>query len=112
MKVSVFIILLQNICSKEGLYNRSYIVIISLQTYCFECRLLREDFNRQLRMISQIKLFLEKKDLMFTLTYKQFLVCLCFAITINKSQEQLFKQVRVDLRTLVFSYGQFYVTVS
>ena len=33
-------------------------------------------------------------------------------ITINKSQEQSFETVRVDLQTLVFSHGQFYVAVS
>ena len=33
-------------------------------------------------------------------------------ITINKSQGQSFETVRVDLRTLVFSHGQFYVAIS
>jgi hypothetical protein len=106
------IMLLQNLCPKEGLCNRSCIIIISLQNYYIKGCLLRRDFDRQLQTISQIKLFLEEKDLMFTLTYKQFLVCLCFVITINKSQGQLFKQIRVDLRTPVFFHGQFYIVVS
>jgi hypothetical protein len=112
LKVDVPVILLQNLCPKKGLCNRSCIVITSLQNYCSKGCLLREDFNRQLRTIPQIKLSLGEKDLTFTLTCKQFLVCLCFVITINKSQEQSFKQVRVDLRTPVFSHGQFYVIVS
>jgi ATP-dependent DNA helicase PIF1 len=105
LKVNVPIILLRNLCPKKGLCNRSCIVIISLRNYCIKGRLLREDFNKQLQTISQIKLFLGKKDLTFTLTYKQFLVCLCFVITINKSQEQSFKQVKMDLRTSVFFYN-------
>jgi hypothetical protein len=106
------VMLLRNLCPKEGLCNRSYIIITSLRNYCIKGRLLKEDFNRQLQTISRIKLSLEKKDLTFTLTYKQFPVYLCFVITINKSQEQLFKQVKVDLRTLMFSHGQFYAAVS
>jgi hypothetical protein len=74
--------------------------------------LLKEDFNRQLQTISRIKLFLGEKDLTFILICKQFFVCLYFAITINKSQGQSFKQVKVDLQTLVFFHNQFYVAVS
>jgi hypothetical protein len=74
--------------------------------------LLGGDFDGQLQTIPQIKLFLGEKDLTFTLTRKQFLVRLCFAITINKSQGQSFEQVRVDLRTPVFFHGQFYIAVS
>jgi ATP-dependent DNA helicase PIF1 len=112
LKVSVLVMLLQNLCLKKGLCNRSYIIITSLQNYCIKGRLLRRDFNRQLQTILQIKLFLGEKDLTFTLTCKQFLVCLYFAITINKSQRQSFKQVKVDLWTPVFFYSQFYVIVS
>ena len=70
------------------------------------------DFNGQLRTIPRIKLSSGEKDLTFTLTRKQFPVRVCFAMTINKSQGQSFKQVGVDLRTPVFSHGQFYVAVS
>jgi hypothetical protein len=77
--------LLWNLCPKEGLCNRSYIIITSLQNYCIKGCLLKKDFNRQLQTISQIKLFLREKDLTFILTYKQFPVCLYFAIIIYKS---------------------------
>jgi hypothetical protein len=105
------VMLLQNLCLKKGLCNKSCIVIISLQNYCIKGCLLRKDFNRQLQTISQIKLFLGEKDLMFTLTCKQFFICLCFVMIINKSQRQLFKQVKVNLRTLVFFHSQFYIIV-
>jgi hypothetical protein len=111
LKVNVPVILLQNLCLKKGLCNRSYIVITSLRNYYIKGCLLKEDFDGQLQTIPQIKLFLGEKDLTFTLTCKQFPVCLYFAITINKSQRQSFKQVKMDLQTPVFSHGQFYVTV-
>ena len=43
---------------------------------------------------------------------EQFPVWLCFVITINKSQGQSVKYVELDLRTPVFTHGQFYVAVS
>ena len=48
----------------------------------------------------------------FKFTRKQFPVRLCFAMTINKSQGQSVKHVGLDLRTPVFTHGQFYVAIS
>jgi ATP-dependent exoDNAse (exonuclease V) alpha subunit len=43
---------------------------------------------------------------------KQFLVRLCFAMTINKAQGQSLQKVGINLRQPVFTYGQFYVAFS
>jgi ATP-dependent DNA helicase PIF1 len=48
----------------------------------------------------------------FKFTRKQFPVRLCFSMTINKSQGQSVKHVGLDLRSPVFTHGQFYVGVS
>ena len=48
----------------------------------------------------------------FKFTRKQFPVRLCFAMTINKSQGQSVKHVGLDMRSPVFTHGQFYVGVS
>jgi hypothetical protein len=48
----------------------------------------------------------------FTFTRKQFPVRLCFSMTTNKSQGQSVKHVGLDLRSPVFTHGQFYVAVS
>ena len=37
---------------------------------------------------------------------------LCFAMTINKSQGQSFRWIRIDLREQVFTHRQFYIAVS
>ena len=63
-------------------------VVTSLRNHYIKGRLLRGDFNGQLRTIPRIKLSSGEKDLTFTLTCKQFPVRLCFAMTINKSQGQ------------------------
>ena len=48
----------------------------------------------------------------FKFTRKQFPVRLCFAMSINKSQGQSVDHVGLDLRSPVFTHGQFYVGVS
>jgi hypothetical protein len=87
-------------------------VITSLRTYCIEVRLLGGDFDGQLRVIPRIKLSATDSSLGIPFSRKQFPIRLCFVMTINKSQGQSFHTVGLDLRTPVFTHGQFYVAVS
>jgi ATP-dependent DNA helicase PIF1 len=112
LKFGAPIIFLQNLCPQEGLCNGSQMVVTSLQTHCIKARLLGGDFDGQLRVIPWIKLSATDNSLGIALSRKQFLVCLCFVITINKSQGQSFHTVGLDLRTTVFTHGQFYVAIS
>jgi len=112
LKMGAPVMLLRNLCPKEGLCNGARMVVTSLRHHCIEGRLLGGDFDGQLRTIPRVKLTSGEKDFTFVLTRKQFPVRLCFAMTINKSQGQSFERVGVDLRTPVFSHGQFYVAVS
>jgi hypothetical protein len=107
------IILLRNLCPKEGLCNGTRMVVTELHRYCIQARILGGDFDGQLRTIPRIKLTSsDEDDLPFMLSRKQFPVRLCFAMTINKSQGQSFETIGLDLRSPVFSHGQFYVAVS
>ena len=41
----------------------------------------------------------------YILSRRQYLICLYFAMTVNKSQGQSLKIVRVDLRTSAFTHS-------
>ena len=112
LKVGAPVMLLRNLCPQEGLCNGTRMIITSLRTHCIETRLLGGDFDGQLRVIPRIKLCATDKDLGIPLSRKQFPVRLCFVMTINKSQGQSFSVVGLDLRTPVFTHGQFYVAAS
>jgi ATP-dependent DNA helicase PIF1 len=112
LKLGAPVMLLRNLCPQEGLCNGTWMVVTSLQTHCIEVRLLGGDFDGQLRVIPRIKLSVTDSSLGISFSCKQFPVCLCFVMTINKSQGQSFHTVGLDLQTPVFTHGQFYVAVS
>jgi ATP-dependent DNA helicase PIF1 len=112
LKIGAPIILLRNLAPQEGLYNGTRLSVIRLGRRCIYARILGGLFNGQDRLIPRIKLNSSDDELPYILSRVQFLVRLCFAITINKSQGQSFTTVGVDLRIPVFTYGQFYVAMS
>jgi hypothetical protein len=73
--------------------------------------MLSGSFYRQLRLIPRIKLTSTDGKLPFIISRRQFLIWLYFTITVNKSQGQSFNFIRVNLRILVFTYGQLYITL-
>ena len=73
--------------------------------------MLSGSFHRQLRLIPYIKLTSTDRELPFIISRRQFLIRLCFAITVNKSQGQSFNFVGVNLRILVFTYRQLYIVL-
>ena len=52
------------------------------------------------------------EDMPIPLSRHQFPIQLAFAMTINKAQGQSVSNVGINLRSLVFSHGQLYVTLS
>ena len=112
LKIGAPVLLLRNLSPRDGLCNGTRMVVTSLRNHCIEARILGGDFDGQLRVIPRIKLIGTDTGLGIALSRKQFPVRLCFAMTINKSQGQSFHTVGLDLRTPVFTHGQFYVAVS
>jgi len=73
--------------------------------------MLSDDFNDQLQLLSHIQLNTAEKELLFMLMQKQFSVCLCFTIIINKMQNQSLRFVSVNLHSSAFTHDYLYVTL-
>jgi len=73
--------------------------------------MLTSSFYRQLRLIPYIKLTSTDGELPFIISKRQFLIRLCFTMTVNKSQGQSFNFISVDLRIPVFTHRQLYIAL-
>jgi ATP-dependent DNA helicase PIF1 len=62
--------------------------------------------------IPRIDFYFKQAQLPFTLIRRQFPFLIAFALTINRSQGQSFKNVGIYLPSPVFSHGQLYVALS
>lgn len=112
LKVGAPIVLLRNLYLASRECNRTRLIITRLGRRCIEDRMLEGEFNGQLCLIPQIKLTITENDPFYILTRRQYPIRLCFAITVNKSQGQSLKTVRVDFQTSAFTHGQLYVALS
>ena len=63
-------------------------------------------------LIPRIVLLYDETKLPFTLRQRQFPIRLCYAMTINKSQDQSLKEVILYLPKPVSAHGQLYVVLS
>jgi len=69
-------------------------------------------FDGKVCLLPRIKLTTSKEELLFILQHTLFLISLCYAITVNKSQDQSLEHIGIYLYTLAFTHGQFYVALS
>jgi hypothetical protein len=83
-----------------------------LHDYSIEAKIIGGQFHDKQRVIPRITLTADMGEGAWTHSRKQFSVRLCFALTINKAQDQSLKRVGIDLRQSVFTRGQFYVALS
>src|SRR6266704_1576641 len=83
-----------------------------MSTHVIEIELLSEEVRGKKIFIPRITLNPSETQVPFKLEKRQFPLKLCFAMTINKSQGQLVMYVGFDMKSSVFTHGQFYVTVS
>jgi hypothetical protein len=106
LKVGCPIILLRNLFPAEGLCKGTRLVVKALYESGLDTMILGGQFNGENRYIPRILLTNEMKEGGWIHRRRQFPVRLCFAMIINKAQDQSLRTVGVDLRSPVFTHGQ------
>ena len=112
LKIGCPVMILRNLDAAHGVCNGSRGILTRWANRVLEIQLLTGEHAGTKVFISRIANQPTEDQVAFKFTRKQFPVRLCFAMTINKSQGQSVDHVGLDLRSPVFTHGQFYVGVS
>ena len=112
LKIGCPVMILRNLDAAHGVCNGSRGILRRWRNRVLEVELLTGEHAGTKVFIPRIGNQPTEDQVAFKFTRKQFPVRLCFAMTINKSQGQSVKHVGLDLRSPVFTHGQFYVGVS
>ena len=112
MKIGCPLMLLQNLDPKKGLCNGTRMILHCAYPHVLEISIIGGDHHGEKAFIPRITLKPSSQQYPFVLRRRQFPVCLCFAMTINKAQGQSLKYVGIHLLSPVFCHGQLYVALS
>jgi hypothetical protein len=112
LKLGCPVMVLRNMDPANGVCNGTRGILTRMNTHVVEIRLLGGENAGQKIFLPKVKLSPSDALLPFPLQRIQFPLRLAFSMTINKSQGQSVKHVGLDLRSPVFTHGQFYVAVS
>nr|GEV61801.1 ribonuclease H-like domain-containing protein [Tanacetum cinerariifolium] len=110
LKVGASIILLRNLNIASGLCNGTRLIVTQLLDKVIEARIITGMRMSKKVFLSRITLINRDLQLPFIFKRKQFLIKLCYAMTINKSQGQSLERIGIFLPEPVFTYGQFLMT--
>jgi ATP-dependent exoDNAse (exonuclease V) alpha subunit len=112
LKVGCPVMVLRNINPGEGVCNGSQGIVTRMSNRVLEVRLLTGDHAGNTIFIPRLSITPSTTQVPFEFCRRQFLVKVCFAMSINKSQGQSVKHVGLDLRNAVFTHGQLYMAAS
>jgi ATP-dependent DNA helicase PIF1 len=112
LKVGVPILLLRNLNELIRLCNGTRLIVKRLGQCVIETKIITGNNVGERVFIPCIIMSPSGTDWPFVLRCRQFSIRVAFAIIINKSQGQTFKNVGVYLSSPVYSHGQLYVAIS
>ncbi|XP_076902001.1 uncharacterized protein LOC143556611 [Bidens hawaiensis] len=102
LKVGVPVMLLRNIDQKNGLCNRTRLIVKSLGNRVIEVEAVSDNEIGKRHAIHRVTLTPTDKKFPFKFNRRQFPLLVCFAMTINKSQGQSLNRVGLFLRCPIF----------
>ena len=112
LKVNTVIMLMRNICVRQGLCNGTRLTIKHLHQHVIDAEILTGSNAGHRTLIPRIKLAPSDVSLPFVLERRQFPIRAAYSMTINKAQGQSFDKVGIFLPSPVFTHGQLYVAFS
>nr|GEV15775.1 hypothetical protein [Tanacetum cinerariifolium] len=99
LKVGAPVMLLRNIDQTAGLCNGTRLMILKLGEHVIEAQIMTGTNVRHTTIITRLKLSPSEKRLSLKINRRQFLLVVCFAMTINKSQGQSLSNIGIFFLT-------------
>jgi ATP-dependent DNA helicase PIF1 len=112
LKVGTPVMLMRNLNAKSGLANGTRLVILAMNNYTLQAKVLTGKNKGDIVLIPRIPLETSDDKMPVQFNRLQFPIRVAFAMTINKAQGQTMERVAIYLPSPVFGHGQLYVALS
>ncbi|XP_074378693.1 uncharacterized protein LOC141720244 [Apium graveolens] len=112
LKVGFIVMLMRNLNQIMGLCNGTRMIVKSCGKNSIECEILCGSLVGTKHLIPRIEMIPSDTNWPFEFKRVQFLIQICYAMMINKSQGQSLDTVGLYLPKAAFSHGHIYVSLS